>query len=485
MEQESSASSLKDMLIIFFKHKYKIFGLFFLIVSSVTAVSFLMTPRYEVKSSIMVKFGREYIYKPETGKAEEIPVFFDRQEVMNTEVAILNSNDLLEKVVARIGVDKLYPEILEHPPKKMTPFKKAVLQFQKDLVIYHLKKSDVVNLFLTHKDPEVAARTINTLVDFFTERHLQLYSNPKSQFLESQLALYRQRLDKSESDLELFKQKHGVYSLTEQRSIMLQQQAGLSTELRSTKNRIRMLQEKVMALNVQLETVPETVIEYNETQKNRMIDDAMTKLLDLQLQEQQLLLKYDENHRLVSHIRREIQVVRDFLYEHGENSTQSVRIGKNQLFHDLEKERVQTLTELSSLEGRTAAMEEQIATLEDDLREIDAKEVMLYNLKREQETNEDNYKSFLTKLEESRVNEEMDRQKMANIRVIQKAIPPAKPIKPNKLLNITISLVLGAAVSIAFAIFSEFVIDQSLSTPAAVEKRLGIPVLATIAQKEM
>jgi len=432
-----------------------------------------------------VKFGREYIYKPETGGSEEVPVFFDRQEVMNTEVQILNSDDLLEKVVSRIGVDKLYPEILEHPPKKMTPFKKAVLQFKKDLMVYHLKKSDVVNLFLTHKDPQVAARTINTLVDLFTERHLQLFSNPKSHFLESQLSLYRQRLDKSESELELFKQKKGVYSLHEQRTILLQQQASLDTDLSSTVNRIRELQEKVMALGVQLETVPETIMEYNETQKNKMIDDAMTKLLDLQLQEQQLLLKYDENHRLVAHVRREVQVVRDFLYEHGENSTTSIRIGKNNLYHSLEKERVQTLTELSSLEGRTAALQEQIARLEQDLKDIDANELVLYNLKREQATNEGNYQSFLSKLEDARVSDEMDRQKLANIRVIQKAIPPVKPIKPNKKLNILIALVLGSAISIAFAIFSEFVIDQSLSTPAAVERRLGIPVLATIAHKDL
>ena len=146
---------------------------------------------------------------------------------------------------------------------------------------------------------------------------------------------------------------------------------------------------------------------------------------------------------------------------------------------------MQTLTELSSLEGRTAALQEQIARLEQDLKDIDANELVLYNLKREQATNEGNYQSFLSKLEDARVSDEMDRQKLANIRVIQKAIPPVKPIKPNKKLNILIALVLGSAISIAFAIFSEFVIDQSLSTPAAVERRLGIPVLATIAHKDL
>jgi len=77
----------------------------------------------------------------------------------------------------------------------------------------------------------------------------------------------------------------------------------------------------------------------------------------------------------------------------------------------------------------------------------------------------------------------MNRQKMANISVIQTATAPAEKIKPKKTLNILFGILIGIISSIGFALFSENT-SKNFSTPESAERRLGLPVLTTLMHKE-
>jgi hypothetical protein len=113
------------------------------------------------------------------------------------------------------------------------------------------------------------------------------------------------------------------------------------------------------------------------------------------------------------------------------------------------------------------------------MRALDLTEKALKNLKREVTANEKNYKIYLSKLEEARISEDMDRQKIANIGVIQEAFVPSQPINTRKELNIAIGIIIGAISGLGFAFFSEY-ISQGLSIPESAEIRLNLPVLSSI-----
>ena len=107
----------------------------------------------------------------------------------------------------------------------------------------------------------------------------------------------------------------------------------------------------------------------------------------------------------------------------------------------------------------------------------------LTNLKRDRDANERNYLTYLAKVAEARISDDMNRNKMANISIINAASVPAKPIKPKKLLNVLLSIVLGAVSGIGFAFLSEYM-SNGISTPKNAEKRLGLPVLTTVSYKQ-
>ena len=199
----------------------------------------------------MVKFGREYVNRPEVGSAQPLLMSLNQEEVVNSEIQILSSRELIEKVLTTLKVETVYPDLVKSPPSKMTPLQAAILAFEKKLTVEGVKKSNVIEVSFQHKDPQVAARAVNLLVDDYKEKHLQVFSDPQSSFLEKQLADYEQKLKESESRMEAFKQKNRVFSLEEQRSLLLKQRMELDTSLKTTRNQVDELRNKLSSLKSQ------------------------------------------------------------------------------------------------------------------------------------------------------------------------------------------------------------------------------------------
>lgn len=480
--QEPNSGSLRDFFSILFKRKAAILTIFLAVVITVTVGSFLMSPTYEAKSSLLVKFGREFIYRPEVGGEKAPMITFNQEEAINSEINILTSRDIIEQVIKTIKLENIYPKLVDNPPSRMTPMEAAVIAFQKKLTVEGIKKSSVIEVSFQHKDPKVAARAVNLLVDFFKEKHLQVHSGTESNFLQSQTNLYDQELKNSENRLEAFKQMNGVYSLDEQRSLLLKQRTELDTTLKNTRNQIDEQGKKLASLRGQIKKILADKNLYTMTELDRIIVEARAKLLTLLLSEQDLTSKYPDNNRLVVNVRKEIQITKDFLGEQENVIGGKVKTG-NLVYQEAEKEAIQAEAGEASLRTKAVTLQAQIGQLDSEIKTLDLREKELKDLNREVSTNEMNYKTYQEKKEEARISDEMNRQKLANISVIQAAVVPSKPVKPKKALNILLSIILGAVSGLGFAFLSEYM-GQGLSTPEAAEEKLGLPVLATVSLQE-
>jgi len=486
MQESSEGSSLRDFLAVLFKHKCRILVTFLATVATVTVGSFLLSPTYEAKSTLLVKFGRVYIYRSEVDERNAdmrslIPM--NQEEVINSEIQILKSQDLIEKVITTIKVENLYPDLPKDPPGTISPLDAAINQFEKALTVEGIKKSNVIQIAFQHKEPAMAAKAVNLLVDLLAEKHLKVYSDPKSSFLEQQLQAFDQRLKESQDRLEAFKQKHRVFSLKEQRSLLLSQRAELDTGTKNTENQVRELRRKVSSLKEQMRTLSERVELQTETERYKIVDDAKANLLALQLKEQNLLEKYSEDNRLVVSVRQELRIVKDFIRTQEEELKGKVTTGKNVVYQEIEEELIRSQADLSSQEAKYSTLQRQVGDVDRAIQDLDLRENELENLRRELEANEKNYKTYVEKVEDARISEDLNRQKMANISVIQVAAVPAKPIKPKKRLNVALGIILGGLAGLGLAFFSEYT-SQGLSTPESAERRLGLPVLGTVPFKD-
>ncbi|MGH8629289.1 MAG: polysaccharide biosynthesis tyrosine autokinase, partial [Burkholderiales bacterium] len=100
-----------------------------------------------------------------------------------------------------------------------------------------------------------------------------------------------------------------------------------------------------------------------------------------------------------------------------------------------------------------------------------------YNiLKREAEANKQLYDGLLQRVKEAGVTAGL---KSTNIRIIDPALKPLHPTKPNKPRNIALGVIFGMMVGVAYAFMRER-LDNSIKTPDELERLVPYPALGFI-----
>jgi uncharacterized protein involved in exopolysaccharide biosynthesis len=346
-----------------------------------------------------------------------------------------------------------------------------------------VRKSNVIVVTYQHKDPKVAARAVNLLVEAFEEKHLALHSDPQSSFIGTQLASFDKKLKDSESDLQAFQQVNKVFSLEEQRSLLLKQRMDLDTSYKVARNNVSELTNKISSINGQLKYISKNNARYTPNEREKIITDARSKQLELQLKVQDLRRKYNDNNRLVLDAKKEVELVNQFLKEQEEGISGKVKMS-NPVYQNMEMDLFRAEGELNSQKARAEAVKVQLDQLDKEIALLDMNENKLQNMKREIAINEKNYKTYADRQEEARISEAMNRQKLSNISVIQTAVVPAKPVKQNRKIKLLVGTLLGLFAGFAFAYVSETTAETFLS-PESAEKYLELPVLLTVPSKEV
>jgi uncharacterized protein involved in exopolysaccharide biosynthesis len=480
--QEIQKWNLRDFLTIFFKHRAMILTIFSVVVVLVTIASFTASPVYEAKSSLLVKYGREYMNQSEVGTSQPI-MSMNQEGMINSEIQILRSPDLAKRVIETIKLGKIYPDLLKNPSGNIQPLDIAVARFERQLKVGDVKKSSVIQVSFEHGNPRIASEVVTLLVDFFKEKHLQVFSTPQSSFLEGQVTAFRKKLLESESEMQSFKQKNRVYSLDEQRTLLLKQRTDLASEMMAARNSIDELQQRLTTLRARTKSLTTSNALYTATEREKIIVEARNKLLALEISQQELLRKYKEDNKLVVENRKQIQLVKNFLSEQEADISKKVVTG-NAVYQEAQKDAVKSEADLSAQRAKYATLKVQLGQLDGEIRNLDLREKEMQNLKRDMVTNEKNFQIYGDKMEEARIIDDMNRLKMANISVIQPASIPVAPVKPKKGLNIFLGMIFGTLSGIGFALFSERN-SQGMVTPEIVERRLNLKVLATIPYRDL
>lgn len=482
--------NLRDHLSIIFKHKFKILICFILAIL-LAPVAFYIIPKfrpplYEAKSVIMVKSGREY-NDPELG-TKKTPISFGRGEIFTSEMMILRGRELKERIISTLSLEKLFPDVVAHPQNNLSPLEAALIVFDKNLNIKEVRNSNFIEISFLNKDPEIAAKVTNLLVQYYFEKRREILSDPKSIFfLEKKLAEYRQKLRESEERLESFRRNYGFYSFEKQMDFLQKKRFQLEESITTDQGQIQELKQTVITLTNRLKT-PQEIIDTTPTEQNAPENEELrglkTRLVNLLQKEQEFLGKYTETNFNVVNVRREIQAMQELIKKTEATSRKTKQVGNvtgNLVRQTLEQEKISAEANLKSCLERIEANKLELKNLDKQIQDLGSQEKRLKELHREQEHNEQYYKVYASKVEELRISEDISRQEMPSVSVLQSAIPPAKPINENYhlLLYFAIAAILGLATGVGLSYLLESM-SQGLRTPEGVEARLGLPVLATV-----
>lgn len=455
------SSTLRGLAHVLFRHKRKIGAILAVSLGAAAAFSLLMPRHYRAEATILVKLGRE----------DNASTRID--EAVGSQIEILKNGDLHQRVAAAVGTQTLYPAL---PPAE------AANAFGRDLHVAASPGSTVIELAYDNPDPAVAAMGLNRLLDEFRDKHRQLYGTSKSGFLESQAESVRDQLKAAQARLAAFRQSNKVYALEEQRQLLLRQRADIDSQSRAAQSQIGELQERLRTLQAQIRETPPTIALSTETDRNKLLDEARAKLMELQLREQELLGKYKDTSQYVIGVRDEIRRAKAIIKDLDGKVTGVEKSGPNEVWTALQKDFYATQAQMTALQGRQSGLAGQIRELDAKLEGLNRQEGSSRDLEREVAGLEASYQTYLQKIEEARIADDAARNKGAGIGVIQQAAEPDRPNRPHPLLVLLVALAGGLAAGIGTAAACEY-FSQRFATPAAVERRLGLPVLTSIASE--
>jgi len=516
-------NSLRDVLYMAFRHKAKIAAVFAAVFGLVVLYTYLTQEVYRSEAKLLIRLGRENLSVDPTVSGPTLYPSRDRVNEVNSEVSILRSRAIAEKVVDKLGtavflerpdealdvqppvaalkdtqqdLRKVRREVREAEAAghgvlvaldlktALTPREQAVKTLMDNLDVAVESKTDIINVSYDAPGRPLAQRALDALLKFYLEEHIRVHSAQATpQFFEAQTEELRKDLVRREEKLDAFRQANGITQIDRQKEVLLNQISALEQQLSDAQAEGMASDKRVAALDTSMSGRSKTHELSRTTGVTNYAADALKeKLLDLRLKETDLSARYPETYRPLIDVREQIKEAEAALETESETHTE-ITTGVDETYQQVQLALVNERAHSVALRAQQASLSEELERQRAQLATLGSQEVKLETLQREVALAERDYEQYRDSLQRARISSALDIDKVSNVSVVQPATLPMDPVKPNKLVNLALGVFLALFAGLTFAFVFDY-FDDSVSTPQQVERWVGVPVLVTVSEKE-
>ena len=503
-------SSLRDLCHILFRHNAKASLFFCVVLATVFLGTFFVSETYTSNAKLMVRLGKESVSldpTATTGQLANVEPEFDSQ--INSEVSMLESRDLAGKLVDIFG-----PEIFlsGSPPAETDPalvkFRTsianwvkrafrglsrlrgkeerqlleakrrdaAVMVLTKELRVERDKDNNIISVTFESDNPALARKVLTILIALYLDKHINAYRTKGSfAFFSKQHGLLEDTLAKTEEKLADFKKQLGVLP---SRDTLLDQTATIESELEKTESDLAASNANIHTYKGKLSGIPETLVASESTgMPNSARDVLVQRLNDLKLKEHELLSTYLEESIPVCEIRKQIAEANSLLAQ--THPSRQVTTAINHSHQQIEIALIQQEALYSALKAKEVILRLQLGDATAQLRRVIDTETQLAKMQRDLDIQDSAYRKYSRSMEQARIDEALQFDKISNISIIQPPSYELQPVRPRKVLNIALGMFVAIFGAIGLAYFAEF-IEHTFNRPEDIESRLGVPAVATL-----
>lgn len=440
----------------------------FLAVATYFAVrSFMTQSVYQASAQILIDRDKQNVL---TFK-EVTEVDSARDDYYQTQYKLLQSRALARRVVE--GLNLLQdPEFggprsadvvkaaMAAPPGESPVLDGAIDNLLGRLSVQPVKNSRLVAVTVETLRPELAAQIANELSRRYIEQTLEFRyqtSSEAGKWLGTQLEEQRAKVAAAELELQKVKEREGIVNLEERRALLDQKLKDLGSNLTALKT-VRLEKE---ALWRQMKSAP-TPEEMPAVMASPVVQQLRVDLANLERQQTQLLERYLDQHPEVVKVRNQIADTRKRLAAEAQR-----------LIRGAENDYKSAAAQEASIAG---ALEQAKA----EALDLSSRAVDYDNRKREVEAGKEVLNSLMSRLKQTDVSTEL---KASNIRVVDPAVVPRVPVRPNRQRDISFGVLMGLLLSVGLAFFLEY-LDNTVKSPEDVREHLGVPLLGVIGEME-
>jgi uncharacterized protein involved in exopolysaccharide biosynthesis len=469
-----------DILFMLFRHKWKIifFGLAGLLAAG--AVYLFVPPAYESGAKLLVRYvvDRSAVDTIDTQINTPSP---ENGTVINSEVVILNSSDLVRQVVESVGINRIAKAAGIQPTTE-----KAVEYINQNLNVSVVKGTNIIAVAFTSSNASLPLPVVKELVQRYFDRHLEVHrSTDAFNFVEHETATLKRKLDQTEAELRQLRESAGIISIGETKADIAAEIGKTQQELDSAVSDLAAQQARVKDLGKSL-AVGE--IQPNQSPTQPVSGDILeqykslvARLTEIQTAENQLLLKFRPENPMVKVKAAQIADLEkqrsslEKAYPALLNTAVAAAVSGGAGELNMTGERAI----LAGLESKVSALQTRMSSLQARAKTITEFAPRIEELERKSEVEVTNYKHSEASLERARIDETLDPSRIPNISIVE---TPSQAIRVKRNIQKVVLVLAGSGwvAGIAIALLIEMILDQTVKRSLDLEERLAIPLLLSI-----
>jgi uncharacterized protein involved in exopolysaccharide biosynthesis/Mrp family chromosome partitioning ATPase len=468
-ENPSSGLNLNDIYFILFRRKWLIIMFGVLGIVAAWLLYSRYKPVYRTDSKLLVRYVLEdKPLMPGDNSQVRNP---DAGGIINSEIQILTSFDLLAQVAEAVGPARIL--------KGQTDKFQAGAALAEGLMVEVPQRSDIIKVTFRHSDPAVVRPVLERLVEEYLRRHAEIHRGLGSldDKLSQQADQLRARLNDTDEELRKLKAEAGVVSLNETKAASVLLMSSLRQELLTTEAALAETRALTSAgtnaaastngTQVSAETPSSIVAQYRET---------INRAVAARDREFALRSQFSDENPVVKSARERVAEL-----EEQRNILEAQYPGLTRVAADAAASGAPlTMNALrgAALEAKAETLKAQLATVRAEVAKIDEIEGRIQQLQRKRDLEETNYRYFSAGLERSRFDQTLGLSRN-NISVVQNPTPPTEDA--SKRLKFTAAALGGGfGLGLALAFLLEMFVDQSVRHVHDVDRRLHLPLFMSV-----
>jgi succinoglycan biosynthesis transport protein ExoP len=450
---------LLDYVIILRKHQWLILTFLLTVVTIVTIASFKMKPVYE--ASARVEVDKESQNSTPFQDENSYDAYSDMDAYLETQTKILESETLALQTIKSLDLSK-YPEF--GGTSSTTAFgeggasgkRPAILgAFLGGLSVKRVPNSRLIEVTFEAEDPQLAAQVVNVHLQNYIEQNFRSKYDATiqaSNWLSSELEELRIKVEKSEDARLAYERENQIWQIDEKQDITTEKLGDLSKAVTEAQTGLAEKEALYrMATSGNVDALP-------AARDNVVIQDLLKRKSDLDGQYAEAVSQYGPNYPKVQRLQAQLKEAADDLANARQTMVASIEEEYN--------------TARSHVALLQAALDKQKA----DANDLAEKLVQYHILQHDADSNKQLYDGLLQKLKEAGITAGL---RSSNIRIVDPALVPASPSRPQKARNILLAFLVGLVGGVGLAIFREY-LDNTVKSPDDIEALTGLPSLAVV-----
>ncbi len=468
---------LRDYLNVLLRRKWIVITFLLAIVTTVTIGTFLKKPLY--KSTITIKIDKEnpniLAFKDVVGVEQAADDYYQ------TQYKVLKSRNLAKRVIRSMQL-AANPEFAGNPPKaekkeagdsltkRENPLEESNVNtslidaFLNKMQVSPLQKSRLVNVSFVSYDPELSAKAANAIGEAFIDLNIESKFEATQQartWLEKQLDVMKAKLEQAEEKLNAYASKNDIIFLEKSdatgksidgENIITRKLSELSTELTAATS-ARIGKEALYGEMKSGDPESNSVV-----MSNSLVLELKKSYASLEAEYSEQLKIYKPDYPKMIKLKEHINQIKKKLDQETKRVVSSVKKD-----YEVAGNRENQLKAALNIQKKEAL-------------DLNQRAIQYQILKRETDTNKELYNGLLQRLKETGVSATLTAN---NIQILDGSEVPKKPFKPNKTVNIVLSIIAGLFGGVGLAFFMEY-LDNTIKTPEDVEKKMYLPQLGLV-----